>query len=66
MADVFSAQVQRYSVSFSFSVRKKDGYSNIVNGSKEVVVPEGMDVTTFIKQEFSKEVTKAIALENLE
>ena len=66
MADVFSEQVQRYSVSFSFSVKKKDLYSNIVNGSKEVVVPEGMDVTTFIKQEFSKEVTKAIALENLE
>ena len=59
-------QIQRYSVSFSFEVRKKDGYLTIVRGSREVVVPEGMDVTTFIKQEFAKDVTKAIALENLE
>ena len=41
-------------------------YHELVNGSREVVVPEGMDVTTFIKQEFAKDVTKAIALENLE
>ena len=59
-------QIQRYSVTFSFTVKKKDGYVNIVSGSKEVAVPEGMDVTTFIKQEFAKDVTKAIALENLE
>lgn len=59
-------QIQRYLVTFSFTVRKKDGYINIVSGSREVVVPEGMDVTTFIKQEFAKDVTKAIALENLE
>lgn len=61
-----SDQSQRYAISFSFEVRKKDSYANLVNGSKTVVVPEGMDVTTFIKQEFAKEVTKAIALENLE
>ena len=61
-----SDQSQRYTISFSFEVRKKDSYTNVVNGSKTVVVPEGMDVTTFIKQEFAKEVTKAIALENLE
>ena len=59
-------QIQRYSVSFSFAVKKKNNYADIVSGSKEVVVPEGMDVTTFIKQEFAKDVTKAIALENLE
>ena len=61
-----SDQSQRYTISFSFDVRKKDSYNNLVNGSKTVVVPEGMDVTTFIKQEFAKDVTKAIALENLE
>ena len=59
-------QIQRYSVSFTFAVKKKDNYDSIVKGSKEVLVPEGMDVTTFIKQEFAKDVTKAIALENLE
>ena len=59
-------QIQRYSVSFSFAVKKKGCYAEIVSGSREVVVPEGMDVTTFIKQEFAKDVTKAIALENLE
>ena len=59
-------QIQRYEVTFSFSLKKKNEYGNIVNGSKTVVVPEGMDVTTFIKQEFAKDVTKAIALENLE
>ena len=59
-------QIQRYSVSFSFAVKKKGSYADIVSGSREVVVPEGMDVTTFIKQEFAKDVTKAIALENLE
>ena len=61
-----SDEIQRYSVSFSFSIKKKDMYYAIVNGSREVEVPEGMDVTTFIKQEFAKDVTKAIALENLE
>ena len=61
-----SEQVQRYSVSFSFSINKKGMYNEIVRGSREVLVPEGMDVTTFIKQEFAKDVTKAIALENLE
>ena len=61
-----SDEIQRYSVSFSFSIKKKGMYYAIVNGSREVEVPEGMDVTTFIKQEFAKDVTKAIALENLE
>ena len=61
-----SDEIQRYEVSFSFSVKKKDMYYDILKGSREVVVPEGMDVTTFIKQEFAKDVTKAIALENLE
>ena len=61
-----SDQPQRYAISFSFEVRNKDSYTNLVHGSKTVVVPEGMDVTTFIKQEFAKDVTKAIALENLE
>ena len=61
-----SNEIQRYSVGFSFSVKKKGMYHELVNGSREVVVPEGMDVTTFIKQEFAKDVTKAIALENLE
>ena len=42
-------QIQRYSVSFSFAVKKKGSYADIVSGSREVVVPEGMDVTTFIK-----------------
>ena len=61
-----SDEIQRYSVSFSFSIKKRGMYYEIVKGSREVVVPEGMDVTTFIKQEFAKDVTKAIALENLE
>ena len=61
-----SDEIQRYSVSFSFAVKKKGMYHAIVDGSREVVVPEGMDVTTFIKQEFAKDVTKAIALELLE
>ena len=61
-----SDEIQRYTVSFSFSIKKKGTHCAILNGSREVVVPEGMDVTTFIKQEFAKDVTKAIALENLE
>lgn len=61
-----SDEIQRYQVSFSFSVNKKGMYHEIVKGSREIIVPEGMDVTTFIKQEFAKDVTKAIALENLE
>lgn len=34
-----SDQSQRYTISFSFEVRKKDSYTNLVNGSKTVVVP---------------------------
>ena len=59
-------QIQHYSITFSFTVKKKDYYFNIVSGNREMVVPEGMDVTTFITQEFARDVTKAIALENLE
>ena len=60
-----SDEIQRYSVIFSFSI-KKGMYYEIVSGSRGVVVPAGMDVTTFIKQEFAKYVTEATASENLE
>ena len=53
-------QLQRYLVTFSFTVEKKDGDTNTVSGSREVVVPEGMDVNTFIKQDFANGIIEAI------